>query len=251
MKLGIMCAMEEEMALIKADIVNPQIKTIAGRDFYSGTLYQQEVVLVISRVGKVAAASTATTLIDCFKVDQVIFTGTAGAIDSVLNVGDLVVGDLTLQHDVDAMGFGYDRFLIPVIRKAYFESNQAMTDLLFKSASDYIKNTLPQEIPNSVLEKLGIKEPKVLLGTIASGDQFISNKEKKDWLETHIKNLKCVEMEGAAVAQICYEFNVPFAIFRVISDSASETATVDFDFFIQEASHFTKGCLKTFLENFA
>lgn len=245
MKYGIICAVDGEIDLLKKDIIQANIVTIAGRDFIEGDLYGKHVVLVMSRIGKVASASTATTLIDRFNVDSIVFCGTAGGIDKSLNVGDIVIGDLSVQHDVVVMG---ELFTIPRLNVAYFQSDKNLTDDLYNSVKTYIENELHSDIPQSHLDEFKITNPKVVIGTVASGDQFICDGSKNDWLEQNVKNIKCVEMEGAAVAQVCYEFNIPFAVMRVVSDSASDSAAVDFDRFIVEAaSHFTRGSIKAFL----
>jgi len=246
MKYGIICAMESEIQLLINDIKSSKTTTIANRVFIEGELYGNSVVLVMSRIGKVAAASTATTLIDRFGVDTVIFCGTAGGIDKSLNVGDVVVGDLSVQHDVVVMG---ELFTIPRIDVAYFKSEETLVKRLFLAVEDYITHDMHKEIPQEHLDQFNIKEPKVVTGTVASGDQFICDGSKNAWLQENVDNIKCVEMEGAAVAQVCYEFGVPFAIIRVISDSADSDSVVDFYAFVSEAAcHFTRGIVKAFFE---
>lgn len=245
MKYGIICAMEAEINLLEKDICASKTTVIANRTFIEGTLYGKEVVLVMSRIGKVASASTATTLIDRFLVDNVIFCGTAGGIDKSLNVGDVVIGDLTVQHDVVV---GNDLFIIPRINIDYFKSDESLTNKMHDAVKAYIEEELTSDIPQKHLDEFNIKQPKVVIGTIASGDQFICDGSKNAWLEQNVRNIKCVEMEGAAVAQVCHEFGVPFSIIRVISDSASDSAGVDFDAFVLEAAcHFTRGSMKAFL----
>ena len=201
----------------------------------------------MSRVGKVASASTATTLIDRFAVDNVIFCGTAGGVDKNLNVGDVVVADVLIQHDVFD---GVEFFKIPRLNVSDFIPDKTLSEAMHKGIDSYIKNELKNEIPQKYLDEFKIVNPKVIVGTIASGDQFINDKSKNQWLEENIKNLKCVEMEGAAVAQVCFEFDIPFAVIRVISDSANDTSGPDFDRFALEAMpHFTRGSLRAFLLN--
>ena len=119
---------------------------------------------------------------------------------------------------------------------------------MLKAVDHYMKYEMKQDIPKEYLDEFGIVSPKAQLGTIASGDQFICDNEKNAWLADHIENLQCVEMEGAAVAQICYEFGIPFAVLRVISDSANSDSNIDFMRFVAEAAcHFTRGGLRAFL----
>ena len=245
MKYGIICAMQEEINLLAADIVAEEKVTIAGRDFYLGNLYGADVVLVQSRIGKVAAASTASTIIDRFCVDQVIFCGVAGGADFALDVGDVVIADSLVQHDLFA---GPVHFRIPILGIAYIPADKELSDKLQSAVEVYIATDLHKDIPMEHLRKFRITTPKVARGTIASGDQFINDSARTQWLRGQIDNLQCVEMEGAAVAQVCYEYDLPFAVLRVISDSANEDSDVDFDEFVADAaSHFTRGCMKAFL----
>ncbi|MEG2428892.1 MAG: 5'-methylthioadenosine/adenosylhomocysteine nucleosidase, partial [Oscillospiraceae bacterium] len=219
--------------------------TIALRDFHECKLYGKDVVLVMSRIGKVASAIAATILIEKFDVDSVIFCGTAGGIDLDLNVGDVVIGDKSVQHDIV---IGDELFTIPRDEIAYFESDKQLVKKLSDSIKKYINDDLINDIPKEHLEKFNIKSPKTVIGTVASGDQFICDGSRNEWLRNKVDNIKCVEMEGAAVAQVCYEFCVPFAIARVISDSANSNAGIDFDSFVLEtACHFTRGMMKAFL----
>ncbi|WMJ22556.1 5'-methylthioadenosine/adenosylhomocysteine nucleosidase [Paludicola sp. MB14-C6] len=245
MKYGIICAMESEINLLLQDILASDKKAIAHREFIEGNLYGKDVVLVKSGIGKVAASLTTTILIDRFNVDEIIFCGTAGGIDKALNVGDVVIGDYTVQHDVVVMG---ELFTIPRVDVDYFPSNKNLTSALYNAVTSFIENDLKKDIPQSHLDEFHIRSPKAVIGTVASGDQFICDGSKNAWLEENVRNIQCVEMEGAAVAQVCYEFDIPFGIIRVISDSANDGSAVDFDAFVVEAaSHFTRGTMKAFL----
>ena len=245
MKYGIICAMQEEIELLRADLTEAAVTRIAEREFCAGKLYGKDVVLVMSRIGKVASASTATTLIDRYHPDCVIFCGTAGGDHRSLNVGDAVVGDRLVQHDLFT---GVDHFRIPLLDVSYFKADQMLSSALLTAVDHYMKYEMKQDIPGEYLEEFNIISPKVQMGTIASGDQFICDNNKNAWLSEHIENLQCVEMEGAAVAQVCYEFGVPFAVLRIISDSANDDSNIDFMRFVEKAAcHFTRGSLKAFL----
>ncbi len=247
MKLGIICAIEEEIRLIKEDINLKSTDTIANREFYCGELYGQDVVLVMSRIGKVAAALTTTILIEKFAVDTVIFMGVAGGISPELNVGDAVVADSSIQHDFIVPGRPLGQ--VPIINKSHFETDTTYKKLALDSAKEYIEVQMLKDIPQNYLQEFNITAPKVVSGVIASGDEFICTKEKNKWLYDNIKDCKCAEMEGAATAQVCYEYGVPYTLFRIISDSANDDAGVDFDSFVlNAASHFTKGVLKAFVK---
>ncbi|MEG0692860.1 MAG: 5'-methylthioadenosine/S-adenosylhomocysteine nucleosidase, partial [Oscillospiraceae bacterium] len=162
MRYGIICAVDEEINLIKKDIVGEKTTTIAKRDFIEGKLYGKDVVLVMSRVGKVASASTATTLIDRYHVDNIIFCGTAGGVDKSLNVGDVVVADNLVQHDVfDGVQF----FKIPRLGVADFTPDKTLSEAMHRGIDSYIKNELKSDIPQQYLEEFKIVDPKVAVGT--------------------------------------------------------------------------------------
>ena len=248
MKYGIICAMDEEILLLREDLTDAEITTVAGREFCSGKLYGKDVVLVKSRIGKVASASTATTLIDRYHPDCVIFCGSAGGVHKALNVGDIVIGDRLIQHDFD-LGDPSRLMEVPVICVKYFETDANLSAALEKAVNANTANDMKNDIPQEYLDEFGIVEPKTQVGTVASGDQFICDDAKNAWLDANIENLQCAEMEGAAVAQVCYEFGVPFAVVRVISDSANSASNVDFPRFIEKAAcHFTRGSIRAFLK---
>lgn len=246
MKYGIVCAMPEEIKLIEQDMRAVSSRTVAGRKFSEGSLYGQDVVLVMSHIGKVAAAMTAALLIETFGVDCVLLCGTAGGIAQGLHVGDFVVGDRTVQHDLDAADRG--RFYVPLLNVAYFPSDAAMSDALYRSVEEYIASGLTEDVPEAYLREFGITEPKVVRGTVSSSDEFIRSAARKKWLLENVEDIRCVEMEGAAMAQVCYEFGVPFSVIRVISDGADNTSSVDFDAFAcRVACYFTRGVVRACL----
>lgn len=247
--IGIIGAMNEEIALLTESMCIKQVRTIGMRDYYKGDLFGKEVVLVFSKCGKVASASTVTTLIESFNVDCIIFTGVAGAADRDLNIGDIVIADKLVQHDMDASPLAqYQKFEIPLLGVGTFKVSDRMVALAKLSAQHYISERLKTDVNKSDLCEFGISIPKVVTGTIASGDQFIADSQKVLTLTREIDNLKCIEMEGAAVAQVCYEHNVEYAVLRVISDKADEHANINFPKFIKStASHFTKGIIEKFI----
>lgn len=246
MRIGIIGAMEEEIQCFKNDLEIVSEEIIGMRKYYIGRLFGKDIVLVFSRWGKVAAASTVTTLIQKFEVNLVLFTGVAGAVNSNLNIGDIVISNNLIQYDMDVTAIpGFKKFEVPLLNKCSFEIDDSLLDTATKSAHYYIDNEMKSEINVEVLNEFGIKIPKVVVGTIASGDQFIADKDKIRVLSSQIDNLECIEMEGAAVAQVCYEHGVAFIVFRVISDKADEYANIDFKKFVENAaSHFTKGIIK-------
>ena len=241
--IGIISAMPEEVQCLLNALQNIQTDTKGMRTYYSGLLFTKKVVIVFSRWGKVAAATTTTQLINDYQVDEIIFTGVAGAIHSNLNIGDIVIGQKLIQHDLNAAPF-YDQFHIPILNiKSISTNNRDAISIATRSfLSNYNKYVEPKEAVN-----FNIYHPKSIMGDIASGDQFISSKEKIKELNKSLPTVVCVEMEGAAVAQVCHEYNMPFLIIRTISDKANDTAHIDFDRFVNSiASKYALGILENY-----
>lgn len=249
MLIGIIGAMQEEIKLLSEKMKIKETKIIGMREFYIGELFNKDVVLVFSRCGKVAAASTVTTLIEIFGVNLVLFTGVAGGADKTLNIGDIVIADKLVQHDMDASAIpGFKKFEIPLLGIDTFETQEKMITLAKSSASHYISKSMENDVSKNDLEEFNIKTPNIVVGTIASGDIFVADSQIVQNLCNEIPNLKCIEMEGAAVAQVCYEHNVDYIVFRVISDKADEEASINFPKFIEKtASHFTSGIIEHFI----
>lgn len=245
MKIGIIGAMPEEISLLEMEMDDVKKHHYAKRDYLEGKLYGHDAVLVLSRIGKVAAASTTTTLINSFEVDLIIFTGVAGSGDKNVKVGDIVIADKLVQHDIDASPI-FPRYEIPLLGTSHFETDEAHRKILQKAVEKFIAN---EKENNSALANFGITHPQFHIGTIASGDQFIKDHTVLTDIQNNIPNLKCVEMEGAAVAQVCYEHQIPFLIIRTISDNADHSAPVDFNRFIADvASHYSRDVLKYLFE---
>jgi adenosylhomocysteine/aminodeoxyfutalosine nucleosidase len=171
-------------------------------------------VLAYSKIGKVNAALTSSILIEKFNVKKILFSGVAGAIDKDLKIGDLIIATKTCQHDVDLTVFGYEPGFIPE-SKVFFECDEKLNN-----------------IAKNVAKKLNIKLKE---GIIASGDQFIHSKERKEWIAKTF-GASAIEMEGGAVGCVCDSEKVPFFMLRAISDTAEEGAGVDFDEFLEESS---------------
>jgi len=236
MKIGLMSALIEELGLLINEMKDPKITESGKRKYYEGELWGIPTVLVYSRVGKVAASSTATNLILQFGVTEIVFTGVAGGIAHGLNIGDVVIGSELWQHDMDASPL-FPRHEIPLLGKTSIETDESRSLLLKTAAEDFIYHHMKQSIKEEELNTFGIKKPKVVLAEIASGDLFFSKSEDARILKNRLPTIACVEMEGAAVAQVCYEYEIPFAIVRTISDSADEHASIDFSKFIKEISN--------------
>jgi adenosylhomocysteine nucleosidase len=234
--VGIMGAMPEEIDDMIPLIKNHRQIQMGGRTYHLGTIHQTHVVLVFSRWGKVAAATTAATLILSFRITELIFTGVAGAIHPHLHVGDMVIGKKCYQHDMDARPL-MKQFEIPLTGMTFFECDSEHTMRAYKVAEMVLK---PQHLKalfsSEHLAPFGILHPKVLIGDLASGDTFFSTSKDKQHLMGLLPEVVCVEMEGAAVAQVCFDYEIPFSIVRIISDTADESAPIDFPLFIQNIS---------------
>jgi len=246
-KIGIMSAMVEEMDLLLEQLENKNTQTIGKREYNCGKLWGNDVVLVFSRWGKVAASSTTTTLITEFKVNEIIFTGVAGSLDSKVNIGDIIVAENLFQHDFDASPFLL-KHVLPLIMKKEIETNSTIKNGLLKAGEVFIHDQIKNIITSEHLTEYNISNPKVLIGNIASGDQFIKDNNKKEEIKSSLDNVLAVEMEGAAVAQICYEFDVPLGVIRTISDDANDNAIKDFPKFVSDiASQYSYFIIKNYL----
>ena len=236
--IAIMAAMQEEMVGLTSALSDARTINNGSRQFNTGTLHGQPVVLVLSRIGKVAAATTATALVERFDVSAIVFTGVAGGLASGVNVGDMVVASEFIQHDMDASPL-FAPLEIPLYGRAHFPTDIALTQSLTAVAQDILKNPA-QWIDNETLKDLHVQSPKVHSGLVLSGDRFVSTSAESQALQKRLPLALAVEMEGAAVAQVCHDYGVPFAAVRTISDRADDHATIDFSRFIQEvASRYT------------
>ena len=228
---AILSALAEEQQGLVAHLQNPLRVRHAGRDFWSGLLHGKPVVLALSRIGKVAAATTAAALIEKFGVARVVFTGVAGGLGAGVRVGDVVVGSTFLQHDMDASPL-FPRFEIPLYGQTCFLANAALTALLQQASQAALARMEPTAlVPH---------KPVLHTGLIVSGDRFVSGAAEAARLRAALvaggHQPLAVEMEGAAVAQVCADYGVPFAAVRTISDRADDTAHVDFPRFIADVA---------------
>lgn len=225
MKIGLIAALKEELGDIRSQLTATQSVHLGLREYISGQLGSHELITVLARMGKVAAASTATTLIHHFDVDTVVFIGLAGGMGQNVAVGDIVIGTELAQHDLNASPF-FPQHEIPLLGKTWFNCDTELSDLLFNAAENAI-NTF--HFPDD----LKTRKPIVHRGKILSGDQFIADLIQHEQLRHPFPDALAVEMEGAAVAQICYEWQKPFAIVRIISDRADHQAHQDFRVFLK------------------
>lgn len=216
MKIGIIGAMNEEVALFKQDVETVRTDMRAGMEFIEGKMHGVDVVITKCGVGKVNAAVCTQILIERYGVDNILFTGVAGALDPKLTIGDIVISTDCMQHDMDATPLGFSLGEIPYQEQSVFVANPNLMELAMSTGNELFPG-------------------KVLKGRILSGDQFIASRDKVRQLHEQLKGA-CTEMEGAAVAQVCTMYNVPFVIIRSMSDQADGSADVNFAEFTLLAS---------------
>jgi len=239
--IGIISAMQEEVQALLHELKNITTTEKGRRTYYRGELFKKEVVIVFSRWGKVASAATTTQLINDFDLEEIIFTGVAGAIQPQLNIGDVVIGKHLFQHDLDARPF-YNQYEIPILKQLFVETKD--TSSLISATHHFIDN-YSTYINDMEAQNFNITIPKVIEGDIASGDLFVSSSKKIKELNKGIPSALCCEMEGASVAQVCFEYSVPFSIIRIISDEANDNSHIDFARFANTiASNYALGILK-------
>ena len=226
MKFGIIVAMEEEIKhLIKA-FESYELYELANQKIYDGFIEGIEVAVVQSGIGKVNASIGSSLLIGQFNVNTIINTGSAGAIQKDLKIGDLVLSTALAYHDVDNRIFDYQYGQIPQMPR------------LYKADKDLIKK----------IESLSTNDLKVHRGLIVSGDSFVSSKKEINKIKKHFPKALVTEMEGTAIAQTCYQFNIPFIVIRAVSDTADEAAELDFDEFVQLAGQRSAELILAFLK---
>lgn len=246
MTTAILSALAEEQQGLIELLTHPVLVKRAGRDFWRGELQGRPVVLALSKIGKVAAATTATTLIEAFDARRIVFTGVAGGVGPGVNVGDVVVATDFVQHDMDASPI-FPRYHMPLYGRARFGCDVALSAMLLEATYAALAGSRGQFDQYNALEKAGVHS-----GLIASGDRFVSgaaeSKALQDGLQAAGFAPLAVEMEGAAVAQVCFDYGVPFAAVRTISDRADDQAHVDFPTFVAEvASRYARGIILNFM----
>ncbi|MDD7441404.1 MAG: 5'-methylthioadenosine/adenosylhomocysteine nucleosidase [Sutterellaceae bacterium] len=231
MKVGIIGAMEVEVASLKASLQDSKSETVAGMEFCEGTLGGITAVVVKCGVGKVNAACCVQVLADRFGVDAIVNTGVAGSLDNRIDIGDIVVSTDAVYHDVDATVFGYAPGEVPQMGVKTFPADEGLREKAF----DAVRKAAPDV---SVFE-----------GRVVSGDQFISSRERKDWIRKTFGGL-CCEMEGCAIAQASFVNRIPFVIIRAISDKADESVKVSYAEFEGKAAEHCAGIVARFLTSF-
>jgi adenosylhomocysteine nucleosidase len=240
-----MAAMQEEIdTLLKELPADSEVIDHGRRTYHAGRLWGKPVVVVFSRWGKVAAATTATHLIADFGVEEILFTGVAGAALPGLQVGDVVVGARLWQHDMDARPL-LPRHEIPLLGRSSFASDDKRRDQLLQAAAAFLRDDLPTAVSEATRAAFHIQSPKAVAGDIASGDKFFADRADLADLLLRLPSIAAVDMESAAVAQVCHEYGVPFTVVRTISDAADESAAHDFPRFLTHvASAYSHGIVK-------
>ncbi len=231
-KIGIIGAMDVEVEKLKADMKGVSTVVRAGMEFCEGELKGKQAVVVRSGIGKVNAAVCTQILADLFSVDCVINTGIAGSLDARIDIGDIVISTDVAHHDMDAVNFGYPLGQIPQMDVFSFRADEDLARL----AGEVCGRVNP--------------EIKVFRGRVVSGDQFIADKEKKEYIVKNFQGL-CTEMEGAAIAQTAYLNGLPFIVVRAISDKADDSASMDYPAFEKKAVQHSVNLIEGLLEAMA
>ncbi|MBE5927878.1 MAG: 5'-methylthioadenosine/adenosylhomocysteine nucleosidase [Lachnospiraceae bacterium] len=214
--IGIIGAMDEEVAKIKENMTDVIIEKKAAMDFYVGKINNKDAVVVRSGIGKVNAGICTQILADMYNVDAIINTGIAGSLDADIDIGDIVLSEDALQHDMDAVAFGYPLGQIPRMDTLSFKADERLLNLVEKCCKEVCSDL------------------NVFRGRVVSGDQFVASEEVKNRIKSNFNGL-CTEMEGAAIAQAAYLNNIPFLVIRAISDKADNSAQVDYPTFEKKA----------------
>ena len=243
---AIVSALHEELAAVLELMPDEQQQTVGGRSFWRGHLHGHDVVAVLSGIGKVAAATTATALIERFGVQRIVFTGVAGGLGEGVKVGDVVVAQRFLQHDMDASPI-FPRHEVPGYGRSMFEADATLTAQLVR-ASEQVLRSLPSQLGPDVMQTFGLQTPRCHQGLLISGDRFVSTTTESQALREMLPDALAVEMEGAAFAQVCHVYGVPLAVVRTISDRADDAAHVDFPRFLRDvASRYSSAIIDALL----
>jgi len=286
--IGILAALPEEIAGLIDRMEGPSEASTGAhvtqwgrRDFHRGRLHGQDCVVALSRIGKVAAAATASTLIHRFDVSAIVFVGVAGGVAHQVHVGDVVVADVLLQHDINAEPL-FPRYEVPLLARARFDADSILSNALADATAAFL-TAIGGRNAGAAVEGLGDcagpgngaggdriaagpggrdgaddavaapapshqRPPRLHRGLIGSGDRFVCDRAELHALVAALPDLLAVDMESAAVAQVCYEHDVPVAILRSISDGADESAAMSFSQFLTTvAGHYADGILERFL----
>lgn len=247
MRTGLIGAMPQEILMLKNEIIDLKVEKIGPREYFSGKINGNEVVMCASGWGKVAAASAASSLINLFRVDQLLFIGLAGSLDPQLEIGDIVIADSLIQHDVDLSSLkGIGKMNSPFWIDFSFISEARIVSKATQSVNQFISNLEAKKY--SHIE--GEYHPRIFTGAVGTGDQFIASAEGKNVIKNKFPQILCTEMEGAAIAQVAADYETPFTAIRIISDKADEHANESFvKFLFKNISNISVEIAKLFFEN--
>lgn len=229
MIIGIIGAMDEEIEILVGKMKLEEKIIKASMTFNKGVLWDQNVIIVRSGIGKVNAAVCTQILVDDFHVDRIVNVGIAGGIGENILPGDVVIADNLLQHDIDTSAFGDRIGQIPRLDTYDFKCDSNLIELAKKTNGETSKH-------------------KIFIGRIVTGDQFIANLDKIKWLQKEFDAIAC-EMEGGSIAQVCYLNNIPFVVIRSISDNANNGAHMDYEKFKYIAVENSTRIIQTMLKN--
>jgi adenosylhomocysteine nucleosidase len=216
MKVAIIGAMEEEVTILRDQMEEREETVIANCEFSTGRINGVDVILLKSGIGKVNAAMATAILLERFRPNYVINTGSAGGFLATLNVGDIVISSEVVHHDVDVTAFGYEYGQVPGM-PARYQANKTLIDIAKRGAQE-------------------ISDVQAVTGLIATGDSFMNDPERVEFVRGKFPELCAVEMEAAAIAQVCTQFAVPFVIIRALSDIAGKESDISFEQFLDTAA---------------
>lgn len=227
MRTAIIAAMDEEIHYLKKHIQKHEAYEFQGYEYHIGEMYGKKIVLAKSGIGKVNAALSTTLLLEHFKVKEIINTGSAGAIDTAFSVGDIIIADSCVYHDVDVTAFGYEYGQVPKMPETFICNGESILVL------------------DEIMKDLQFKH---LIGMIATGDTFMNNRQKILDLYEKLPNIVAVDMEAAAITQVCYQYNKPFIVIRSISDIVGSDSPVSFKEYIDVAAKNSTQVILKYLE---
>ena len=219
--------MHEEVAALLPCLADARVERRGGRDFHLGRLDGHDVIVVRSGIGKVAAATTTAVLLDAFDATALLFTGVAGGLHGDVRVGDVALGAELLQHDMDASPL-FPRHEVPLTGRSRFPADAAWTSRVARAVGEVFTQPCPARAA------FGLSTPALHQGLVVSGDRFVATTLESDRLRAALPDALAVEMEGAALAQVCHDFGRPFAVVRTVSDRADDQAHADFGRFVAE-----------------
>jgi len=247
--LGVLAALPEELGDLIAAMRSESgvvTHTLGQREYHVGSVHGVACVVTTARIGKVAAAATASALIHVFDVEAIVFTGVAGGVGPSVHIGDIVVGETLLQHDMNAEPL-FPRFEIPLLGRTRFDADRVLAQMLADACERFVA-----EEGTALAAHFKTAMAHVHRGLVISGDQFVASAQAVEALRAAHADALAVEMEGAAIAQVCHEYGVPCAVVRTISDTADEHASASFSNFLTDlAGTYSTGILRRFLAAWA